>query len=348
VGTTSAFDQDLREQPEVLAGLIDEGRREAEAAAARIRERGPAFAVLAARGSSDNAARYAQYLLGVRNGLVAALAAPSVITRYGAKPRMQAGLVIGISQSGQSPDLVAVVREARAQGALTLAVTNEPASPLAEAAELLLALRAGHERAVAATKTYTAQLTALAMLSAALSGGEAAWRELERVPQRVAEAMARSRDAVTAASSYREDDQMLVVGRGFNLSTAFEIALKLKEACGVVADPYSSADLLHGPVALLRPGLPVMVVAPEAAPFDDLVAVAVLARERGARVLAVTDAPQVAAQAEVAFPLPPDGPEWLSPVEAVVPGQMWVQALAAARGLTPDAPPGLSKVTLTR
>jgi glutamine---fructose-6-phosphate transaminase (isomerizing) len=343
-----AFEADLIEQPATLSRLLAEGRGEAEAAAERMRGHGAQFAVLAARGSSDNAARYAQYVLGVRNALVAALAAPSIVTRYHARPRMEGAVVVGISQSGQSPDLVAIAQEGRRQGALTLAITNDPASPLAQASELVLALRAGHERAVAATKTYTAQLMAVAMLSAALSGEDAAWRELAAVPDQVAAAIDHGRHRVAAAACFREEERMLVVGRGFNLSTAFEIALKVKEACGVVADPYSSADLLHGPVALVQGGLPVMVVAPEAAPFDDVLAVATLARERGARLLAITDVPSVAAQAEVVLPLAPGGPEWLSPIEAVVPGQLWVQALAAARGLTPDAPPGLSKVTLTR
>jgi glucosamine--fructose-6-phosphate aminotransferase (isomerizing) len=343
-----SFESDLLEQPVILAALISAGRAEAAAAAERIRAHGARFVVLAARGSSDNAARYAQYVLGVRNGLVAALAAPSIVTRYGAAPDMSAAVVIGISQSGRSPDLVAVAREARRQGALTLAVTNDPGSPLAEASELVLALRAGHERAVAATKTYTAQLMTMAMLSAALAGDEAAWRQLVDVPDRVAGAIEAGGQRAPAAERFRGEERMLVVGRGFNMSTAFEIALKLKEACGVVAEPYSSADLLHGPVALVRDGLPVMVVAPESAPFDDLLGVAALARERGARLIAISDAPSVAAQAEVALPLAPGGPEWLSPIEAVVPGQLWVQALAAARGLTPDAPAGLSKVTLTR
>jgi glucosamine--fructose-6-phosphate aminotransferase (isomerizing) len=343
-----AFEADLVEQPATLARLLDEGRAEAESAAARVRAHGASFAVLAARGSSDNAARYAQYVLGVRNAMVVALAAPSIVTRYHAQPHMEAAVVVGISQSGQSPDLLAVVREGRRQGALTIGITNDPASPLAEASEVVLALRAGHERAVAATKTYTAQLMAVAMLSAALAGDEASWQELARVPDRVAGAIGDARHRVGAAALFREEERMLVVGRGFNLSTAFEIALKVKEACGVVADPYSSADLLHGPVALVQSGLPVMVVAPEAAPFDDVRAVAAMARERGARVVAITDSPDVAAQAEVALPLAPAGPEWLSPIEAVVPGQLWVQALAEARGLTPDAPPGLTKVTLTR
>lgn len=342
-----SFESDLVEQPAALVRLLEEGRADAQAAAARIRALGPSFMVVAARGTSDNAARYAQYVLGVRNAMVVALAAPSVITRYGGAPRMAGALVAGISQSGQSPDIVAVVAEGRRQGALTLAITNDPASPLAQAAELVLPLRAGHERAVAATKTYTAQLMAVAMLSAALRDDEAGWRELETVPQAVAATIDLNRAGVEAAARFRDEDRLLVVGRGYNLATAFEVALKVKETCGVLADPYSSADLLHGPVALLQEGVPVMVVQPGSARFDDLDALVELAAARGARLITITDrASAVAAEATLA--MPPGGPEWLSPLVAVVPGQMWAQALAAARGLSADAPAGLSKVTLTR
>jgi glucosamine--fructose-6-phosphate aminotransferase (isomerizing) len=345
--SAALFESDLGEQPACLARLL--GRRDvAERIAARVRERGASFAVLAARGTSDNAARYGQYLFGVRNRLVAALAAPSVLTRYRAAPRMDGALVIGLSQSGQSPDVVAVIAEGRRQGAVTVAITNEPASPLAEAAELTFALEAGVEKAVAATKTYTTELLALAMVSAALDGDDAAWADLAAVPARVAEAIDRNPGLLKAAESFREDPLLVVLGRGYNLSTAFEVALKVKETCHVLAEPYSTADFLHGPIALLGPGLPVIAVAPAAAPFDDLARVLQLGRERGARLIALSDDPAVLAQAEVALPFPAGGPEWLSPLVTVVPGQLWALALSRARGLSPDAPRGLSKVTLTR
>jgi glucosamine--fructose-6-phosphate aminotransferase (isomerizing) len=344
-----AFEQELGEQPEALARLLAEGRDGVVAAAERIRRQRPAFAVLAARGSSDNAARYAQYVLGVRNGLVCALAAPSVFTRYHAQPRMEGALVIGISQSGRSPDIVAVVEEARRQGAVTLAITNDERSPLAAAAELVLPLRSGEERAVAATKTYTAQLLAVAMVSAALQDDAGAWEELARVPALAASAIELNRPQVGVAERFADRARLIVIGRGYNMATAFEIALKVKETCGVTADPYSSADFLHGPVALLERGLPLMVVAPAAAPFDDeLDALAALAQERGAPLIAITDSARLLAQADVGLPLPEGVPEWLSPVAAVIPGQMWAQALAEARGRSADAPPGLRKVTLTR
>jgi glucosamine--fructose-6-phosphate aminotransferase (isomerizing) len=341
------FEIDLGEQPACLARLLGEGREAAERIAARVGEGGALFAVLAARGTSDNAARYGQYVLGVRNRLVVSLAAPSILTRYRVAPRMGGSLVIGLSQSGQSPDVVAVVAEGRRQGAVTVAVTNDPRSPLAEAAELTFDLRAGRERAVAATKTYTTELLALAMLSAAIDGGDEAWTELAEVPPRVAGAIELNRALAGAAAAFARDTRLVVLGRGYNLSTAFEVALKIKETCHVLAEPYSTADFLHGPVALLGPGLPVVAIAPASGTFDDLPGVLGLARERGARLVALSDDPAVLAQAEVPLTVPPGCPEWLSPLVSVIPGQLWALALSRARGLSPDAPRGLSKVTLT-
>jgi glucosamine--fructose-6-phosphate aminotransferase (isomerizing) len=340
------FEAELREQPSVLARLLEVGRPRAEAIAGRIRDRAPRFGVLAARGSSDNAARYGQYLLGIENGIVAALATPSLFTHYGARPALADALVIGISQSGQSPDIVEVVREGRRQGAFTLAVTNEAASPLAEAAEVVLTLEAGIERSVAATKTYTAQLMALAMLSAAWRGEAAAWAELEALPGQVAATIEANHATAGIAEGLREHSRLVVLGRGYNLSTAFEITLKVKETSGVLAHGYSSADFLHGPKAVLDRTLPVMVVSPGRV-FDDLDGVNALVREQGAPLIAVSDRPEVLAAADVALPLPAGVPEWLSPMVAVVPGQLWALGFSLARGREPDAPRGLTKVTHT-
>jgi glutamine---fructose-6-phosphate transaminase (isomerizing) len=339
---------DLEEQPHVLDRLLSEGREPVAAIAAAVRRRGIAFAVLAARGSSDNAARYGQYVLGVRNGLTAALAAPSLVTLYRARPRMGAALAVGLSQSGQSPDVVAVIEEARRQGAVTVAVTNDAASPLAQAAEWCLPLNAGPERAVPATKTYTAQLLAMAMLSAALDDDARAWEELARLPERVAQVLEACARPATEAAAAAPLERLLVVGRGYNLATAFEIALKLKETCGLLADPYSGADFRHGPVALLEEGASLLAVAPDGAGFADVDGIASLARERGVRLVAISDRPELLGRADSALPLPPGVPEWLSPLPAVVPGQLLTLALARARGRNADAPSGLRKVTLTR
>ena len=262
-------------------GRAGRGRGDRPPASGRTR---PRYVVIAARGSSDNAARYAQYLFGAHNRLAVCLATPSLFTFYDAAPSLAGALVIGVSQSGQSPDIVAVVESGRKQGALTLAITNRPGSPLAAAAEHTLPLLAGEERAVAATKTYTAQLCALAMLSAALEGGEARWAELSAVPGLVEQAIAANAGVEGKVERYRYAEHFAVVGRGFNYSTAFEVALKMKETSYLVAEPYSPADLLHGPVAMIDRGFPVLLVAPSGRVLSDVAQLAVSARaaERGA------------------------------------------------------------------
>lgn len=342
------FEAELREQPTILRRLLTEGRETAEAIAERVGAYRPRFAVLTARGTSDNAACYGQYVLGIQNRLLASLATPSLFTQYGATPSLEGAFVVGISQSGQSPDLLEVVREARRQGAITLAITNEERSPLADAAELVFPLRAGTEHAVAATKTYTAQLMALAMLSAALRGADDLWNELLRLPDLVAQTIALNLGCLPLAATFAEHNRLVVVGRGYNLATALEIALKVKETSAVMADGSSSADFLHGPLAMLDPSLPVLVVAPGPRTFPDLETLVERAREAGSPLLVISDRPALLEGAAVALPLPPDLPEWLSPMAAVVPGQMWALGLCLARGMDPDAPRGLSKVTHTR
>lgn len=343
---TTQFEREIREQPDVLARLLREGGEAAGRVAERVRVFAPRAAFIAARGTSDNAARYAQYLYGARNGLAVGLTTPSLFTLYARPPRLADTLVLGISQSGQSPDIVAVLAEARRQGALTLALTNDPASPLATAAELLLPLHAGAERAVAATKTYTTQLLALAMLSVALDADADAVAALGRVPEAVARTLALNARLADEVADPRPR-RFVVIGRGFNYATAFEIALKLKETSYVVAEPFSSADFLHGPTALLEPGFPVVLVAPSGRVYRDVADLMGLLREREARVVAITDRPAAFAGASI-LPLADDVPEWLSPLVAVVPGQLLALAHAQARGFNPDQPRGLSKVTHTR
>jgi len=344
----TTFEAEIREQPEVLARLLQAGRPAAEQIAAAIRRRAPAFALLAARGSSDNAARYGQYLLGAQHGLVAALAAPSLITQYEARPALQSALVIGISQSGQSPDIVAVLDEGRRQGGVCVAITNDPGSPLARAAEFVLPQLAGDERAVAATKTYSTQLMALAMLSASLSSDERLWAALEQIPAQVEAALALNASTPDAAASFRTHERLVVVGRGFDLATVLELTLKIKETSGVMADGYSSADFHHGPKALLESRIPLLAVAPGPHVFEELDALLELARSRRAPLIAISDRPEVLGLAGLQLPSPAGVPGWLSPLVTIVPGQLFALGLSVARGGQPDAPAGLSKVTHTR
>jgi glutamine---fructose-6-phosphate transaminase (isomerizing) len=343
----SQVETEIREQPEALARLLREGRGPAEQIAARIRERSPGFVVIAARGSSDNAARYAQYLFGAHNRLPVCLATPSLYTAYGASPSLAGALVVGVSQSGRSPDIVAVLEAGRRDGSLTLAITNEPGSPLGRAAEHVLPLGVGPERAVAATKTYSASLGALALLSAALEGDPGRRAELELVPALMAAALALNAELAEKVARYRYAEHFVVVGRGFNYSTAFEVALKMKETSYLVAEPYSPADLLHGPVAMIDRGFPVLAVAPSGRVLSDLAALVGTLDARHAELVVISDDKALLERARVSLPLPAGVPEWLSPLVAILPGQLFAVALARTRGLDPDLPRGLSKVTET-
>jgi glucosamine--fructose-6-phosphate aminotransferase (isomerizing) len=261
---------------------------------------------------------------------------------------LEDALVLGISQSGQSPDIVAVVEEGRRQGALTVAVTNMPESPLAQAAEHVLALGAGEEQAVAATKTYTAQLAALGLLSVQLAEDEARLRALQRVPAAVQAALRLEEQIASAAQRYAHADACVVVGRGFNYATAFEIALKLKELTYMMAEPYSSADFRHGPVAIVEHGFPVIVVAPQGEVYDDVVALTRKLADRDAELTVIADQDAPLALARVPLRLPVALPAWLSPFTCIVPGQLLAHHITLAKGYDPDHPRGLTKVTKTR
>jgi glutamine---fructose-6-phosphate transaminase (isomerizing) len=339
---------EIDEQPRALARLLSDRSDAVREAAKRIRAFDPAFVMIAARGTSDNAARYAQYLFGAHNHLGVALAVPSLYTMYNAPPRLDRALTIGISQSGQSPDVVSVVAEARRQGGATLAITNDASSPLAAAADITLLLSTGAETSVAATKTYTNQLLLLSMLSAALGDDRQRDDELARVPEAVAAALTGCGDIGEIALDFTSAGRFVVLGRGFNYCTAFEIALKMKETSYVLAEPYSVADLLHGPVAMIEYGFPVVVVAPSGLATADIGDLLEVLKRRRARTIALSDRDDVLARVTSGIRLPAGVPEWLSPVVAVVPGQRFAHALATAKGLDPDRPRDLSKVTLTR
>lgn len=342
--------REIDEQPGALARLLARRGDAVREAAARIRSFDPEWVVVAGRGTSDNAARYAQYVLGAYNQLSVALAVPSLFTLYGQPPRLGRALTIGISQSGQSPDVVSVLDEARRQGGLTLAITNEIDSPLAKASDITLLLASGTEHAVAATKTYTNQLLLLAMLSAEMGNDPARRAELETVPNAVESALGATGVAAIGemAMHYMNAGRYVVLGRGFNYCTAFEIALKMKETSYVLAEPYSPADLLHGPVAMLEYGFPVVLVAPSGKATDDVHPLIDVLERRGARVIALSDRDDVLKRAASGIRLPSGVPEWLSPIVSVVPGQLWARSLAMAKGIDSDRPRGLQKVTRTR
>lgn len=343
----SLLDAEIAEQPEALARLLDAERANAAALADRLTAADVRSVLFAARGTSDNAARYGQYLLGVAHRLPVALATPSLYTRYEAPPRLERTLVAAISQSGRSPDIVAVLADGRRQGQPTLAITNDPSSPLAAEADAVLPLHAGEERSVAATKTYVNSLGALALLSACLSGPEAL-AALDRMPEVLAETLARVEPLVAGVAEQLVADRGLVIGRGYNYATAFEVALKIKELTGTVVEAFSSADVRHGPIAAAGSGVPVVLVAPSGAVLDDLRGLIAPLRSRGSRLAVISDAPDVLGAAVLPLPLPRGIPEALSPLTAVVPGQLLAARLATLRGIDVDRPGGLQKVTETR
>jgi glucosamine--fructose-6-phosphate aminotransferase (isomerizing) len=343
----SWLESELREQPESLARLLDrQGERAREIAGVFARE-DVRYVVIASRGSSSNAARYAQYLLGRAHRVPVMFATPSLYTIYEQPPRLDGAVVLGISQSGASPDVASVLAEARRQGRPTVAVTNVADSPLARAADSVLPLEAGDEHAVAATKTYVNSLGAIAMLFAAFDG-PVAEAELARMPDLLGEQIALSLESAPPLDEYGDAVGATVVARGVNYGTAFEIALKIRELSGLVVEAYSPADLMHGPIAAIGEGWPVIVVAPTGPARPSVEDLVLPLRERGARIVAVSDVSAVLRRAQMKLPLVPRVPEWLSPLTAVIPGQLTALRLAQQRGLDIDRPAGLRKVTLTR
>ena len=339
---------EIFEQAACLRGLLQAQKAQAQAIAAAIQRQGVQFAFLAARGTSDNAGRYANYLWGAHNSIPVALAAPSLFTYYQQPPRLKGALVVGISQSGQSPDIVSVLEEGKRQGCLTLAVTNAPTSPLAQTADLVFDIQAGAERAVAATKTYTSELMALAMISTALSGSDIRWQELEQVPNWVEQVLTQDEAIARMAQRYRYMQHCVVLGRGFNYATAFEWALKLKELTYVIAEPYSSADFQHGPIAMMEGGFPVLAVAPHGQVFNSMFEM--LERLRNTHrveLVALSDDAHLLELAQSSIQLPPGIPEWLTPLVSIVPGQLFACHLTQAKGYNTEQPRTISKVTET-
>ncbi len=351
---------EIGEQPEVVARLARGGPERYLEVCAAARAAAVGFVLYSARGTSDNAAVYGQYLASIGAGLPSGLAVPSAATLYAAAIDFHGCLVVGISQSGETPDVAESLAFARARGAFTVAVTNAGASPLARAANRVLPTGAGIERAVAATKTYTSQLAVLARMWASWGEDGALGAALaDRVPDAIATCLQLDDRIAALAEALAGSDRLLVVARGYNLSTARETALKVQETSGVAALPYSAADLMHGPIAMLEPGLPVVCYAPSGQTAANMLAVVATLRQRGARVVLVAPA-NVAASAGLAedgsldgpgacvwIPIP-QVPEAVSPLVAIIPGQLLACHLAIARGRDPDRPAGLTKVTRTR
>jgi glucosamine--fructose-6-phosphate aminotransferase (isomerizing) len=345
---TTHLERELREQPEALERLLATQRETATRIGTLFARDDVQYVLIASRGSSSNAARYAQYVLGRAHRVPVAFATPSLYTLYEQPPRLDGALVIGISQSGRSPDVKEVIEEARRQGRPTVAITNDVSSPLAQASDEVLALEAGEELAVAATKTYVNSLGAVALLFAAATDDAEALTELERVPAQLALQIERSWEDARAVDRLERIEGGTVIARGVNYATSFEIALKIRELSGLLFESYSAADLMHGPVAAIAENWPVIAVAPRGPAFQVMLDALAALKERHPRLLVVSDEERALARGDVPLPLWTHVPEWLSPLVSVVPGQLVALRLAQLRGIDLDHPLGLSKVTLTR
>lgn len=344
----SRFLDEIREQPAALLRLLEQDTF--AAVAAEMRRRGATTIRMVGHGSSDNAASYGVYAFGLLPGWTALRDSISLTVYYGAELDMSGCTVLALSQSGQTPDVVEYARRVRRRGAYVVAVTNDPASELARESDAVLELRAGAEQAVAATKTYSNQVAALGLLAAYGAGrGEAFADDLRSV---AADAPVLTRSLETRIGSvavpFAYAGRMFVVGRGAEFATAREIALKLLETCRIAAEPLTATDLAHGPVAALDSLFPVWAIASDDANLPAVVEAVERAHEAGATIVASGSAAESVPHAQYVLPSPATSSPLLSPLLSILPGQLFAWALARARGLDPDAPRGLSKVTLAR
>jgi len=342
----SHFRAEIAEQPEVASRLLRQSRDVVAAIGARIREVRPRGYVIAARGSSDHAALYAKYLFGVRNRALVALAAPSLFTYYARPPVLEGQCVIGISQSGASPDVVSVMEEARRQGALTIAISNEADSPLGRAAEYVLTLGAGQERSVPASKTYTASLLALALISQAVDEDVEFDSALSLVPQAMARALEKDSDLERLVAPLN-GTRAIVLGRGFNFSTAEELALKLMETSYVMARAWSVADFEHGPIAVVEAGIPIVVVDGGGAVESSMGSIRERVSAKGCPVVRLVDGKSSDVDPSTTVQVASGLPEELTPLSLAVLAQLLAHHVAVARGFDPDSPREIRKVTRT-
>ncbi|HEX6540805.1 MAG TPA: SIS domain-containing protein [Ktedonobacterales bacterium] len=363
---------EIHEQPDALRAAVDAAVAPAQAIAAELARRNIDQIVIAARGTSDHAALYGQYVFQYLNAIPVTLATPSLFTVYRGSLRLDHALVIGISQSGETPEIVEVLSTARQAGAYAVGITNIDGSPLTQVADQTLLCHAGLEQSIAATKTYTTTCAILAALAAALPGGEAIQASLPRLPDLVGAALAAEETVERAVTRYVFARDCIVLGRGFQYSTAREAALKLEETCYVIATPFSTSDFRHGPAALIERGVPVIVFAPPGRTADEADELLHWLREHDADCIVVSSEARLLELATTPIPMhlpalrpasdqqastaPAAGEagvgnvsidELLAPIPYIVPGQLFAHYLARAKGLDPDHPRGLSKVTRT-
>lgn len=336
--------EEICEQPEILERTIVEEREKVTRIGDHIRQRDIDLIVLVARGSSDNASLFGRYLLEVTTGIPVSLCAPSVFTLYGAKLRLKRALVIGVSQSGEGTDINLVVDSAKASGAFTLGITNEAGSSLAKIADETLLTHAGRERSVAATKTYTGQMLHFYMLAEAIGDRRLNYH---LIPELSAKSLLLNNEVHEMVQRYAFMENCVVVGRGMNYGNSYELALKLMETCYVVAERFSSADFFHGPLAIIERRFPVVLFGPSGATHSSSIDLLKRLRELNADCLSITNDRAIAELSSRSLFVDAEMDEFLTPIPFIIPAQLFAAHLSEAKGLDPDAPRSLAKVTKT-
>ena len=336
--------EEIAEQPAVLERTIAAESDKYVRLASFLQKKDIDLVVIVARGSSHNASQFGRYLIEVMAGIPVSLSAPSVYTLYNAKLNLSRALVIGVSQSGEGDDINMVLESARSSGAYILGITNEADSTMAKIADETLLIHAGRERSVAATKTYTGQMLHFYMLANALAKNQL---DIEKIPDYTNRALQLQPQVKDLVQRYVFMENCVVVGRGMNYGNSYEMALKLMETCYVVAERFSSADFFHGPLAIVERRFPVVMFAPEGVTQKSSVELLDRLHELNADCLAITNNSTIAKMSPNSLLLPPEIDEFLSPIPFIVPAQLFAALLSEAKGLDPDAPRSLSKVTKT-
>jgi glucosamine--fructose-6-phosphate aminotransferase (isomerizing) len=339
--------EEIGQQPTVLERTIRREKPRVARFAAILEKRRPRLIVLVARGSSDNAALFGRYLLEISTGIPVSLAAPAVHTLYRTKLDLRDSLVIGISQSGEGPDINMVLENSKRSGATTLALTNEPGSEMAAIVDQAFFTHAGRERSVAATKTYTGQLLLFYLLASALSSKKKAFGDVEKLPELAAASLEIRPHVEQIVERYAFMDHCVVVGRGLNYANAYEFAIKLMETCYVVAERFSSADFLHGPIALVEQGFPTFLFAPPGKTLPGMKTLVERLTKLGGETVVISSETAVLSSATRALKIPRRINELLSPIPYIIPAQLFAALLAETKGLSPDKPRSLAKVTRT-
>jgi len=339
--------EEIRQQPEVLARILEQESGKVRELGEALRKRSIRLIVLVARGSSDNAAQFGRYLLEIATGIPVSLAAPSIYTLYGAKLRLDHALVVGVSQSGEGEDINRVLVEGRACGAFTVGITNEAGSSMVRSVDVPLLIHGERERSVAATKTFTGQMLIFYLLAQALAGTSSVTQGFERVPEFCAKTLAQEAAIRELAQRYTFMENCVVLGRGLLYGNAYELALKLMETCYVVAERFSTADFFHGPLAMVERHFPVILFASPGAMMPGVKTLAHRLRELRAETVVITSDTELASICSRVVPMLPEIAEFLAPIPYIIPGQLFAALLAEAKGLDPDTPRSLSKVTRT-